>query len=66
MKKEPKTQSVSEKETFSDKKQDFILDLFEELYVKKRAKEEKELEVLVDKFIIRTKNTEILLENSSI
>jgi hypothetical protein len=52
-----------ELEDFIDKKQEFILNLYDELFTKKIKKEEKELEVLIDKFEIHTQGKEIILEN---
>jgi hypothetical protein len=46
-----------------DKQNEFLNELFDDLFTKKIAKEEKEMEVLVDKFEIHTKGKEIILEN---
>jgi len=64
MKKGNKALEVQVSENESDKKQEFLLGLFNELFVKRIKEEEKELDVLVDKFEIHTKGKEILLENS--
>lgn len=48
----------------TDKKQEFLMDLYNDIFVKRIIEEEKEIEVLVDKFEIHTKGKEILLENS--
>lgn len=64
MKKKVHFRLVSSVEANPDKKQEFLMDLFNELYTQKIRKEERELEVLLDKFEIHTKGKEILLENA--
>ena len=64
MKKIKKIQAQTQPVPETDKKQEFLLDLYNDLFVKRIIEEEKELEVLVDKFEIHTKGKEILLENS--
>ncbi|HOE38446.1 MAG TPA: hypothetical protein PLG05_09745 [Bacteroidales bacterium] len=48
----------------TDEKQESLIDLYNDIFEKRIIEEEKEIEVLVDKFEIHTKGKEILLENS--
>jgi len=64
MKKRIKIHTESKSVSEADRKQEFLMDLYNDIFVKRIIEEEKEIEVLIDKFEIHTKGKEILLENS--